>query len=62
MIQKTAVEIVKNGRSYQLVIDMQAPLGELHDVLMEFKQAALAKMNELQAQETKVQPPPPEAE
>jgi len=46
MIQKTAIEVIKEGRSYQFVCGLGSPLGEMHDVLFELKEMIIQKIKE----------------
>lgn len=42
----TVLEIKKNERSYQLVLDPSSPLGELYDVLHEMKAYVFQRIQE----------------
>lgn len=52
----TVLEITKNDRTYQLQLDPNSPLGEVHDVLMEMRGFVVSRMNEVakQAEEARV--------
>lgn len=50
MIQKTALEVSKGTRSYQFVLEIGSPLGEIYDVLHEMKEMVLLKIKDLHEQ------------
>ena len=53
MIQsKTHFEITINDRKYELICEPSSPLGELHDVICQFKGEIVGKIQEIMTQET----------
>lgn len=44
IVQKTLLEVEKNGKVVQVVCDQDQPLGTLFDALMEFKGFAVERM------------------
>lgn len=48
---QTALQVVKNERTYTLYCASDSPLGELHDVLMEMKGYCVERMISAQKEE-----------
>jgi len=51
--QKTILEIVKGDKTYQLHCDPNANLGELHDVLSEWKAYVVKRITDAHEEEVK---------
>lgn len=51
IVQKTYLQIEKDGKLIQLVVDGDMPLGAIFDALMEFKSYAVQRMTSAHAEE-----------
>jgi hypothetical protein len=58
--QKTFLEVIRGTKTYHLICESDAQLGELHDVLSEMKGYVMQRMNDIMKQETQVHPTTPE--
>lgn len=52
--QKTILEVEIEGRAYQLECPIDAPLGQLHDALMQMKGYCVERMVQAQKEEQEV--------
>jgi len=50
---KTHLEITLNERKYELICDPTSPLGELHDVICQFKTEVVNRIKEVLEEENK---------
>lgn len=49
--QKTSLEVILEGKNYQLICDSDSPLGCLHDALMQMKGWTVERMIKAQREE-----------
>lgn len=57
--QAVKLEVVKGDRVYQLDLPMNAPLGEVYDVLYEMRSFVISKINESQKSDERKEPEQP---
>jgi len=50
---KTHLFLEVNNRKYTLICDPESPLGELHDVICQFKASVVKRIQEVQESEEK---------
>jgi len=53
ILQKSFLEVEKDGKNIQLIVEQDVPLGALIDALIEMKAYCLQRLNEVHQEEQK---------